>query len=74
MNFGSKMQAMRAIRDMSQTTVAWYSGVSYRFINQAEGGKREMNADQQFKIRVTLDWPVELDVLLEQVEQGGYPK
>ena len=72
MNFGAKVAAMRAIRNMSQIALSIHSGINYDYISRAELGKREMSADQQSRIRIALDFPIELDVLLEQLAAGGY--
>lgn len=74
MNFGRKIAAMRAIRNMSQIAVAYQSGVNMDYISRAELGKRELNADQQGRIRIALDWPIELDAVIEQLAAGGFPK
>ena len=74
LSFGSKTAAMRAIRNISQIALTHLSGVNYSYINQAENGKRQLNADEQFKVRLALDWPEELDALLEQVAEGGFVK
>jgi len=76
MTFGDKLIIMRACRKISQGELASkaHSGVSYKHINQCERGKRELNPDEQFRVRLALEWPESGDAILEQVSKIGYPK
>ena len=75
MDFALKMRVMRALRGLSQAQVAKGSEINYLYINSIEQGKRPITQDQRFKIRVALDWPDGLDVLLDQLgSHGGFVK
>ena len=74
LSFGAKTAAMRAIRNLSQIALAHTSGVNYAYISQSEKGRRPLNPDEQGRVRIALDWPQELDGLLDKVASGGFVK
>jgi len=76
MTFGDKLIIMRAARKISQGELAskGHSGVSYKHINQCERGKRELNPDEQFRVRVALCWPEWMDIIIGTLISGGFEK
>ena len=72
--FGKRMKVMRAVRGYSQVRLAGRAGIALSFLVSAEQGKRELAEDEMSRARCELDWPDNMDAVIDSLFLGGFVK
>ena len=72
MQFGKRLKAMMAIREMDRTKLSSETGIPLWNISMAAAGRLNLKREEEERIRMALCWPKSLDAHLDALEQYHY--
>ena len=74
LSFARKIKVMRSVRGLTQWQLMRQTEGLGALAARIEQGLVNPTPDEEQRIRIALDFPVELDVLIERLASGGYIK
>jgi hypothetical protein len=74
LSFARKQKVMRAVRGLTQWSLMTQTPGLGALAARIEQGLVEPTPDEELRIRIALDFPVEMDSVIEQLASGGFTK